>query len=84
MEEPEARTHSFIVKVWLEETPAETGRGATWRGHVTHVQSGTRRYFDQLSFIADFVAPYLESMGVRLGRAHSLIRRLRGRRSDRR
>ena len=83
MEEPEGRTHSFVVTVWLEEARAETP-DATWRGHITHVQSGTRRYFDRLSVIADFVAPYLESLGVRLGRTHSLVRWLQGRRADRR
>jgi hypothetical protein len=73
MDEPESRTHSFIVKVWLEEAAGKTD-GSTWRGHVTHVQSGTRRYFDHLGFIADFVAPYLQSMGARLGQRCSLRR----------
>ena len=31
MEQTEARTHSFIIKIWLEETVAEDGR-AVWRG----------------------------------------------------
>ena len=57
--------HSFIIKVWLEETAEEAGR-ATWRGHVTHVPSGERRYIQDLDKIQDFIAPYLEGMGVRL------------------
>ena len=63
---PEANTHSFIAKVWLEETVEEAGR-AIWRGHVTHVPSGERRYLQNLDDITAFIAPYLEEMGVKLG-----------------
>lgn len=62
MHEPD--TQSFVVKVWLEETVEETGR-AKWRGHVTHVTSGERRYLESLSGIVDFIKPYLERWGVR-------------------
>ena len=61
----ESNTHSFIVKVWLEETAEEAGQ-ATWRGHITHVPSGERRYLQDLDKIAAFIAPYLEEMGVKL------------------
>jgi hypothetical protein len=61
----ESNTHSFIVKVWLEETAEEVGQ-ATWRGHITHVPSGERRYLQDLGKIAAFIAPYLEEMGVKL------------------
>jgi len=61
----EANTHSFIIKVWLEETVEETGQ-ATWRGHITHVSGGERRYLQELDAIAAFIAPYLETMGVKL------------------
>lgn len=56
--------HSFIIKVWLEETAEEAGR-ATWRGHVTHVPSGERRYIQNLDQVRDFIIPYLEEMGIR-------------------
>lgn len=62
MEQPD--THSFVVKVWLEETVEEAGR-ARWRGHVTHVASGERRYLESLSGLAAFVRPYLERWGVK-------------------
>lgn len=58
--------HSFIIKIWVEETVKESGK-ATWRGHITHVPSGRRRYLENSDDIADFVAPYLEEMGVDLG-----------------
>ncbi len=62
----EEYTHSFIVKVWLEETAPEAGQ-ATWRGHITHVPSGERRYLKELDDIKSFVTPYLESLGVEIG-----------------
>ena len=61
----ENNTHSFIVKIWLEETTGRANRG-TWRGHITHVPSGERRYLKSLDEIAAFIAPYLEEIGVRL------------------
>jgi hypothetical protein len=62
----ESNTHSFIVKIWLEETVEEADR-ATWRGHITHVPSGERRYLKDLDGITAFITPYLAEMGVRLG-----------------
>ena len=59
MASPESNLHSFIVRLWLEETEEETER-AVWRGHITHVPSGTRRYLKDLSEIAAFIAPYLD------------------------
>ncbi|MFQ5856217.1 MAG: hypothetical protein ACE5LU_11295 [Anaerolineae bacterium] len=61
----ESNTHSFIVKIWLEETVEEAGQ-ATWRGHITHVPSGDRRYLKDLDDISNFVVPYLDRMGVKL------------------
>lgn len=59
MDLPEAHTHSFVIKIWLEENPQEASQ-ALWRGHITHVPSGTRRYFQDLTVIADFMQPYLQ------------------------
>ena len=66
MNQIKATTHSFIVKIWLEETPEENGR-AMWRGRITHVISGQRRYLQSLDDIGAFIAPYLEGMGGKLG-----------------
>lgn len=60
MELFESHIHSFIVKIWLEETAAEAGR-AIWRGHITHVPSNARRYFEELDQIERFIVPYLQS-----------------------
>lgn len=66
MDRSESYTHSFIVKVWLEEIIEEAGQ-AKWRGHITHVQSDQRQYLESLDEIGTFIAPFLESMNVNLG-----------------
>jgi hypothetical protein len=72
---PRADSHSFIVKVWLEQSLEEAEK-ATWRGSITHV--GTRRsaYFQTLDAVASFVAPYLTAMGVEFGLGARIKRRL--------
>jgi hypothetical protein len=67
MDEVEPVTHSFVVKIWLEETAADDGQ-AIWRGQITHVGSGVRRYVKDLEEIIAFIVPYLRSMGVRISR----------------
>lgn len=73
----ETQTHSFVVRIWLEEVSA-SGR-ALWRGHITHVPSGRRRYVQRLGDITGFIALYLELMGVQLGMRWSIRRWLRQR-----
>ena len=65
MESLESTSHSFIVKVWVEEAAGSGSRGV-WHGHITHVPSSKRHYVKSLDEIQDFIAPYLEEMGVRL------------------
>ncbi len=54
-------SHSFIVKIWLEETAVEAGQ-AKWRGHITHVPDGVRRYVESLDEISTFISAYLKAM----------------------
>jgi hypothetical protein len=63
MDQIESNTHSFIIKVWLEEVHEKSGR-AIWRGHITHVPSGKRRYFEDLTIVNDFISHYLQKIGV--------------------
>lgn len=63
MDPTESKIHSFIVKVWLEETAEEAGE-AKWRGHITHIPGNERRYIEDVNDIAVFIAPYLEGMGI--------------------
>jgi|CXWK01.1.fsa_nt_gi hypothetical protein len=65
MEQYEFNTHTFVAKIWLEEMADEAGR-ASWRGHITHVPSGERRYFEELQVMSDFVSRYLEQMDVKI------------------
>jgi hypothetical protein len=53
--------HSFVVTIWREDAPAESpNRG--WRGHITHVQSGERRYLRKLQEIVTFVGAHVGSL----------------------
>ncbi len=63
MNVPDAINQSFIIRIWIEE-PATESRPAVWRGHVTHVPSGDRKYIQDLSQIASIIAPYLIELGV--------------------
>jgi hypothetical protein len=81
MDEIESAAQSFIVRVWVEERAQEGGQ-STWRGHITHVPSGERRYLKNLDEIGDSISPYLEAMGVKLGvrwRMRCWLRHLMGR-----
>jgi hypothetical protein len=81
MDSLEPGAQSFIVKVWVEDNSEADGQGV-FRGHITHVSSHERRYLKNLGEIEDFIAPYLEEMGVKLGmrwRLRSWLRRLMGR-----
>ena len=71
MDLSESNTHSFVVKIWLEDEAQ-----VRWRGHITHVPGGERRYVDDLGEIPDFIAPYLEAMGVQPTAFSRLKRRL--------
>jgi hypothetical protein len=63
MDIPEWKVHSFIVKLWLEDAGDETGSEG-WRGYVTHVPSGKRRYLQKLDDIVSFVEPYVPGIGA--------------------
>ncbi len=75
----ESNSHSFIIRVWVEEAQGKP-RLVLWRGHITHVPDGERRYFQTLGDISSFVALYLQEMGVRLAlswRIRQWFKRLR-------
>jgi len=64
MQSIQPNTHSFVVKVWREETGAPPPK-MIWRGQIIHVPSGQRRSFTDLAEIPTFVAPYLQQLGVK-------------------
>ena len=55
MDVQETSTHVFVIRLWTEEVDEE-GR-ATWRGHITHVLTGKRRYLDTMEGISAFIEP---------------------------
>ena len=73
MDIPESKVHSFVVKLWLEENGDEPDR-VDWHGYITHVPGGERRYLRRLSDVSDFIASYLEEMGIE-SRAQVRVRR---------
>jgi hypothetical protein len=58
MHNQETPIHSFTIRLWLEEVSA-TPEQARWRGHITHIPSNTRRYFEDLDDIKSFISSYL-------------------------
>jgi len=60
----EIRGHSFIVKIWVEEVVTRT-RAGKWRGRITHVPDGEKRYLHDLKEIVSFIAAYFPAMGVK-------------------
>ena len=61
----ETKVQSFIVKIWVEETVGKRGE-AIWRGHITHVTSGKRRYVKSLKEITNYFRLHLKSIDVDL------------------
>jgi len=59
----DAINQSFIIRIWIE-VPASETHPAVWRGHVTHVPTGARKYIGDLRQIAKIIAPYLSELGV--------------------
>lgn len=49
------RNHTFIVRVWSEETGSGK-QSDEWRGEVVHVASGKRVYFGDFVSIAGILA----------------------------
>ena len=63
----EFNTHSFVIKIWLEVTPTENNK-PSWRGHITHIPSGERRYVTTLFCMIAFIIRYMKNMGIKFGR----------------
>jgi hypothetical protein len=65
--------HSFILRIWIERHEAVPGR-VEWRGQIVHLPERTTVAIGELDDLGYVVAPYLEAMGVRLGRWWQLKR----------
>lgn len=60
----EPNTHAFVVKVWCENDAG--ARRTIWRGHITHVASGRRRYITSIGQLDMFIIQYLNTLPVHL------------------
>lgn len=45
---------SFIVRIWIESAPDETG-APTWRGVIEHVGTSERKHFHDLTIVTQFI-----------------------------
>ena len=68
---------SFTLHIWVEPGELEGAAGAEWRGVIANVQSGERRYVNDLSEIRYFVATYLQKMGVKFTRMGQALESLK-------
>lgn len=64
-------THSFVVKMWLEE--GATDEKDQLRGHITHAYTNEQRHLRHVEDILSFIKPYIVSMGVQLPTKSRLI-----------
>ena len=49
-------TATFIVRMWAEPINEDHSE---WRGQVEHLQSGEKRYFQQLDKMTEFVSSHI-------------------------
>jgi hypothetical protein len=63
--------HTFIIRIWTEAREIE-GAAPEHRGVIKHAPSGEKRYLEDMDMIQAFIAPYLEDMGVKLGKVWQL------------
>ena len=61
-EEPKAQ--SYIVRIWVEE-PDQREAASSWRGHITNVISGERKYIHSVDDITAYFERELESFPTR-------------------
>jgi hypothetical protein len=49
-------TATFIVRMWAEPVNEDQ---CEWRGQVEHLQTGEKRYFQQLDIVLEFVTSHI-------------------------
>ena len=63
MELFEDNTHSFVVKISVEEKPQEDGK-QQWQGEITHVSSGSHYLFTQWEKMENFLRQHLKEVSL--------------------
>jgi hypothetical protein len=52
--------HSFVIRIWFDD--ANQGAGApVWRGQITHIPGGERRYFNDIAEIPILIGQHLNA-----------------------
>ncbi len=51
---PPHRRDAFLVRIWRESSPFQSGTAKGWRAYVQHVQSGESRYVNDLASLIAF------------------------------
>lgn len=54
---------SFIIRFWVAQPPAND-EPPRWRGQITHVPSGERRYLQSFAELQAFILSYLKVLNV--------------------
>lgn len=62
MDERSPTAHSFVVRVWPKKVE-DSDCDASWRGSVTHVETGERVYLESLTEVPGVIAPYVVENG---------------------
>jgi len=55
----DAKIHSFIVRVWREESSTKKSQ-AIWRGFITSIPNGKRLYFSDIKKIPSLIVESLK------------------------
>ncbi len=74
----ESSAHSFVVKVWCEDSPQDSEQGPAWRGKITHVVSGRQGYVTSCGELAAFITTFLTGRKTELPMLCRLCQRLVG------
>ena len=61
-----AEYQSYVIKIWREKTENDIA-AARWRGYITRVPSGERRYIQSLIDIPFFIGDCQEELNVNPG-----------------
>jgi hypothetical protein len=58
----EPPSHTFLLRIWIEEIPQESGR-LCWRGSITHFPDEDRRYVQTFDQVAAFIWDHIRLQG---------------------
>lgn len=59
--DPYADAFAFVLRLWIEEDPADADAPARWRGHITNVLDGRRCWVQSFQQVERFIVQYIAS-----------------------